>query len=115
MKNRGRQTRLLALAGALMALVLTPAPAAALQCHVGTIKFFAEGGIKSCQIEANHTFTTAAGTSLTCRSGNLVTQHPGGQVESCTTAAVYIAGNARCEAARLLELKPDGSIARCTP
>ena len=115
MKDRGRQARLLALAGALMALALIPGPAAALQCHVGTIKFFAEGGIKSCQIEGNHTFTTTAGAALTCRSSNLVTQHPGGQVESCTTAAVYIAGNARCEAARLLERKPDGSIARCTP
>ncbi len=109
-KNQGRQAQLLALAAAVTVLALVATPATALQCHVGTIKFFTEGGIKSCQIEVNHTFTTNAGASLTCRDGEVVTQHPGGQVESCTTATVYTAGNARCEADHRVELEPDGSI-----
>lgn len=112
-KNRSRQARFLTLAAALMALALTSGPAAALQCHVGTIKFYTEGGIKSCQIEANHTFTTNAGASLTCLNGGVVAQHPGGQIESCTTAAVYQVGDARCEAGHRVELKADGSIVRC--
>ncbi len=107
--------RLCAFATALVIMLLGPGQSVALQCHVGTIKFFTEGGIKSCQIEGNHTFTTPTGASLTCRSGELVTQHTGGQIESCTTAAVYTVGATRCEAAHHLKLKPDGSIARCDP
>ncbi len=92
---------------------LTAAPAAALQCHVGTITFYPEGGIKSCEIEANHQFQTAAGASLTCRGGALLVQHPDGSIESCTLATPYAAELARCQAGARVVLDPAGAILAC--
>ncbi len=92
---------------------LVSAPAAALQCHVGTITFYPEGGIKSCEIEANHEFQSAAGARLVCRGGALLTQHPDGSIESCTLAASYAAGTARCAAGARIKLDPAGAILAC--
>ena len=86
------------------ACTLASGPAVALQCHVGTITFYPEGGIKSCEIEANHEFRTAAGASLACRGGALLAQHPDGSIESCTLAAPYVAGTGRCEAGARVSL-----------
>ena len=105
--------RRLVLPAAALAAALTSAPALALQCHVGTITFYPEGGIKSCEIEANHEFQTAAGASLTCRGGSLLAQHPDGSIESCTLAAPYGAGTARCQASARIVLDPDGAILAC--
>ena len=92
---------------------LVPGAALALQCHVGTITFYPEGGIKSCEIEARHEFRTAAGTRLACRGGALLAQHPDGSVESCTLAAPYAAGAKRCEAGVRVVLDRGGAILAC--
>ncbi len=103
----------LALLGAAFAIALASAPAAALQCHVGTITYHPEGGIKSCEIEANHEFQSAAGARLVCRGGALLTQHPDGSIESCTLAASYATGTARCAAGARVALDPAGAILAC--
>lgn len=98
-------------AGALIAQ--SSGPAQALQCHVGTITFYPEGGIKSCEIEANHRFYLAGGRRIVCRHGHLLTQHPGGELEGCTLAEAYRDGAATCEAGRRVALEPDGRIRAC--
>ncbi len=98
---------------AALLVALATAPAAALQCHVGTITYHREGGIKSCEIEANHEFQTAAGARLVCRGGALLTQHRDGSIESCTLAASYAAGTARCAAGSRVALDPAGAILAC--
>ena len=105
--------RRLVLSAAALAAALTPAPALALQCHVGTITFYPKGGIKSCEIEANHEFQTATGASLTCRGGTLLAQHLDGSIESCTLAAPYAAGTARCPAGARVVLDPAGVVLAC--
>ena len=98
---------------AALLVALASVPAAALQCHVGTITYHPEGGIKSCEIEANHEFQTAAGARLVCRGNALLTQHPDGSIENCTLAASYAAGTARCEAGGRVLLDPAGVILAC--
>ena len=98
---------------AALGVALASGPAAALQCHVGTITFYPEGGIKSCEIEANHEFRTAVGASLACRGGALLAQHPDGSVESCTLAAPYAAGARRCDKGTRVVLDPGGNILKC--
>ena len=107
--SRRRYVRPIAALGA----VLASAPAVALQCHVGTITYYPEGGIKSCEIEANHEFRTMAGASLVCRGGALLAQHPDGSIESCTLATPYAAGSARCKAGARVVLDPGGDILDC--
>ncbi len=102
-----------AFAAAALALALLPGTALALQCHVGTITFYDAGGIKSCEIEANHRFTTAAGGKIVCRGGHLLAQHPDGAVESCTLAAPYAAEEKTCEAGHVVMLSPGGTILDC--
>ncbi len=103
----------LVLAGVALWVALTAAPAVALQCHVGTITFYPEGGIKSCEIEANHEFQTAADARLACSGGALLTQHPDGSIESCTLATPYAAGAARCETGARVVLDPAGAVLAC--
>jgi len=110
--GRLRGSRLAPAVAALL-VALASAPAAALQCHVGTITYHPEGGIKSCEIEANHEFRTAAGARLVCRGGALLAQHPDGSIESCTLAASYTAGAARCGAGARVVLDPPGAILAC--
>ncbi len=98
---------------AALLVALASAPAAALQCHVGTITYHPEGGIKSCQIEANHEFQTAAGARIVCRGNALLAQHPDGSIESCTLAATYASGTARCKAGARVVLDPAGAILAC--
>ncbi len=98
---------------AVLLVTLASAPAAALQCHAGTITYHPKGGIKSCEIEATHEFQTAAGARLVCRGGALLTQHPDGSIESCTLAASYAAGTARCAAGARVALDPAGVILVC--
>ncbi len=102
-----------AVTAGILALALLPGTALALQCHVGTITFYDAGGIKSCEIEANHKFTTAAGSTIVCRGGWLLTQHPDGAVESCTLAAPYRAEEKTCEAGHLVMLSTGGTILDC--
>ena len=99
--------------GVALGAALASAPAVALQCHVGTITYYPEGGIKSCEIEANHEFRTTAGASLVCLGGALLAQHPDGSIESCTLATPYAAGPARCEAGARVVLDPGGDILDC--
>ena len=102
-----------AVTAAVLALALLPGTALGLQCHVGTITFYDAGGIKSCEIEANHKFTTAAGSTIVCSGGWLLTQHPDGAVESCTLAAPYRAEEKTCEAEHLVMLSTGGMILDC--
>jgi hypothetical protein len=103
--------RLLAIAA--LGLALTPGGALALQCHVGTITFHPEGGIESCEIEANHEFRTALGAAIVCGGGAILTQHPDGSIESCTLAKPYTAGGTTCAAAKRVVLDPGGRILGC--
>jgi hypothetical protein len=99
--------------GLALGFALAPGGALALQCHVGTITFHPEGGIKSCEIEANHEFRTPLGATLTCRGGAVLTQHPDGSVESCTLAKPYVAGPEDCAAGKRAMLDPGGRILGC--
>ena len=105
--------RRLVLPALALGAALASVPAGALQCHVGTIAFYPEGGIKSCEIEANHECQTAVGASLACRGGALLVQHPDGSIESCTLAAPYAVGTARCQAGARVVLDPAGAILAC--
>ncbi len=102
-----------AVPAAALVLALLPGTALGLQCHVGTITFYDAGGIKSCEIEANHEFTTTAGSTIVCRGGRLLTQHPDGTVESCTLAAPYGAEQKSCEAGHAVRLSTGGTIQNC--
>ncbi len=102
-----------AVTAAVLAIALLSGTALALQCHVGTITFYDAGGIKSCEIEANHKFTTAAGSTIVCRGGWLLTQHPDGAVESCMLVAPYAAEEKSCEAGHAVTLSPSGTILDC--
>jgi hypothetical protein len=113
MNNRVQRPKRALLAIATLGLVLAPGGALALQCHVGTITFHPEGGIKSCEIEANHEFRTPLGATIVCGGGAILTQHPDGSIESCTLAKPYAAGAARCAAAKHVVLDPDGRILGC--
>jgi hypothetical protein len=115
MKNSRRQSRRgwLALPLAALGLALASGATLALQCHVGTITFYPEGGLKSCEIEANHEFRTVIGTSLACRGGALLVQHPDGSIQSCTLAAPYAARTRRCDAGTRIILNPGGEILKC--
>ena len=111
-KRRSAQVRRVPPA-AVLAVALASAPAAALQCHVGTITYHPEGGIKSCEIEANHEFQTVAGAAIVCRGNALLSQHPDGSIESCSLAASYAAGTERCGAGARVALDPAGAILSC--
>jgi hypothetical protein len=107
-----RRSVVSALAAIGLALVAPPA-SAQLQCHVGTIAFYPAGGIKSCEIEGDHQFSTAQGLPLKCRSGHPVSQYPGGRIESCAIAEPHRFGDVHCAAPGRVELNPDGSLRRC--
>jgi hypothetical protein len=113
MKVQVHRARLALLAIAVLGLVLAPGQATALQCRVGTITFHPEGGIKSCEIEANHEFRTRRGAPIVCAGGAILAQHPDGSIESCTLAKPYAAGGATCAARKRVVLKPDGRILGC--
>jgi hypothetical protein len=98
---------------AALCFVLAPGNAAALQCHVGTITFHPEGGIKSCEIEANHEFRTSLGATIVCAGGAMLTQHPDGSIESCALAKPYAADGATCAARKRVALDPAGRIHGC--
>ncbi len=102
-----------AVPAAALVLALLPGTALGLQCHGGTITFYDAGGIKSCEIEANHKFTTAAGSTIVCHGGHLLAQHPDGTVERCTLAAPYAAEEKTCEAGHAVTLSPGGTIQNC--
>ena len=101
------------LAIAALGLALAPGGALALQCHVGTIAFHPEGGIKSCEIEANHVFRTPLGATIVCSGGTILTQHPDGSIESCTLAKPYAAKTQVCAAGKRVALDPGGRILDC--
>lgn len=113
MNSRARGPKRVLLAVAALGLVLAPGGALALQCHVGTITFHPEGGIKSCEIEANHEFRTPLGATIVCGGGAVLTQHPDGSIESCTLAKPYAASGAACAAAKRVRLDPGGRILGC--
>jgi hypothetical protein len=102
-----------AFAAAGLVLALFPGTALGLQCHVGTITFYEAGGIKSCEIEANHRFFLPVGGKIVCRGGRLLAQHPDGAVERCTLAAPYTAEKMTCEAGHAVTLSPGGLILDC--
>ncbi len=106
-----KATALAVLAG-VIALAAGPA-AAQLQCHVGTITFYPNGGIKSCQVEADHQFYTRRGDRVKCRAGFKVTQHPNGAIASCTIREPHTFGGTACPGLGRVELNIDGSLRRC--
>ena len=113
MNRKVRRPRGVLLAIAALGLVQAPGAAAALQCHVGTITFHPEGGIRSCEIEANHEFRTPLEATIVCRGGAMLTQGPDGRIESCTLAKPYTAGGTTCPARKRVALDPDGRILGC--
>lgn len=102
-----------AVPAAALVLALVSGTALGLQCHVGTITFYDAGGIKSCEIEANHQFTLPEGREIACRGGHLLTQRPDGTVESCTLAAPYAAAGETCETGRVVTISPIGAVQDC--
>jgi hypothetical protein len=113
MNNQAQRRKRVLLAIATLGLILAPGGAMALQCHVGTIAFHPEGGIKSCEIEANHEFRTPLGATIVCGGGAILTQHPDGSIESCTLAKPYAAKSQVCAAGKRVALDPGGRILGC--
>ena len=113
MSNQIQRPKRALLAIATLGLILAPNGAMALQCHVGTITFHPEGGIKSCEIEANHEFRTPLGATIVCGGGAILTQHPDGSIESCTLAKPYAAKTRVCAADKRVLLDPGGRILGC--
>jgi hypothetical protein len=103
----------LAVAAGALALAVLPGTALALQCHGGTISFYDAGGIKSCEIEANHRFFLAGGGKIVCAGGHMLTQHPDGAVESCTLAEPFGGEEKTCETGQVVTLSPGGAILDC--
>ena len=103
-----------AASGALLGAFLSMAPASAqLQCHVGTISFYEDGGIRACRIEADHRFYTGQGEPIICAANTMVTQHPGGAIKSCAIRVPQGFGGTACPAPGTVELETDGRLRRC--
>jgi hypothetical protein len=97
----------------LLALAMISYPATAeLNCNVG-IKFYPDGGIKSCNLNGNHQIYTAQGQRLTCADGYILVQYPDGKLQSCTVAVPVSLGSVRCDRLSRVELGPDGTVKEC--
>jgi hypothetical protein len=98
---------------ALAVVVLLGGPAAAqLQCRGGTIVFYPEGELKSCEIEGIHELWTEAGW-VKCASGHPATKHAGGKLESCVLFEARRFGPRDCTAGARVRFDPDGTFRRC--
>ncbi|MDH3688611.1 MAG: hypothetical protein OEU36_03910 [Gammaproteobacteria bacterium] len=91
---------------------LSPIAVAQLNCNAG-IEFYPNGGIKSCNLNGNHQLYAAQGRKLVCANGYLLVQHPGGKLKSCTISLALTIDSVQCDRLSQVELKPDGTIARC--
>ncbi len=98
----------------LSALIMVGATAfAQLNCNVG-VQFYANGGIKGCNLNGHHRLYAASGLALTCANGHEAELYPDGRLKSCTLAQPLSTADRRCVAGSRLELNPDGTLKRCT-
>ncbi len=109
----GVRTRLAAMLGALLVVAAPIFPAAAFQCHVGTITFRDTGEVEGCELEGYHELTTAKDVVIVCASGERASLHPGGALAGCTLAKAYVADGKSCPAGARVALATDGAIAAC--
>ena len=111
----GRRLRGALLLGAAVALGVAAVapPAAALQCGAGTFEFYDGGGIKACEIEADHQMWTKRGVRIVCRGGYRLSQHANGAVASCTLAETQTFDGTECPAGKVVALNPDGALEEC--
>ena len=94
-------------------VTVIPTDAGALQCHVGTFKFFDGGGIESCRIDANHQFWTKRGERIVCVAGSLLVQHRNGAVARCVIPEPLVFGGTPCPAGATVELDDGGGLKNC--
>jgi hypothetical protein len=87
--------------------------AAQLQCTAGTIRYHDGGGIKACEIEANHQFYTPRGDRLKCRRGADVVLHPNGAVAAWTIGEAHTFAGKPCDRAGRVELSPYDELVVC--
>lgn len=76
--------------------------AAQLQCTAGTIRYHDGGGIKACEIEANHQFYTPRGDRLKCRRG-----------AAWTIGEAHTFAGKPCDRAGRVELSPYDELVVC--
>ena len=95
-----------------LSIVLSPRAVAELNCNAG-IEFYADGGIKTCNLNGNHQLYTAQGQRLVCSNGYALVQYPGGELKSCTISVAFTIDSVECGRLSQVELKPDGTIVRC--
>jgi hypothetical protein len=116
MLTASRHARRLAGGVVCLALCVAVVPSEAqaqLQCHVGTIRYHDGGGIKACEIEADHQFYTPRGDRLRCRRGHDVVLHPNGAVAACTIGEPHVFAGVACAGPGRVELAPDGTLRKC--
>ena len=92
--------------------MISYAATAQVNCNVG-IKFYPDGGVKSCSLNGNHQIYTAQGERLTCADGYILVQYPDGKLKSCTVAAPVSLSSVRCDRLSRVELGPDGTLKEC--
>lgn len=90
----------------------SPKAVAELNCNAG-IEFYANGGIKSCNLNGNHQLYTARGQRLVCSDGYVLVQHPDGELKSCTISVATTIDSVECGRFSQVELTADGTIVSC--
>ncbi len=83
-----------------------------MQCRGGTIEFYADGALRSCEIEAVHEVHTAAGW-VKCAGGHTMTRHRNGKLESCVLSAPVQIDGLDCGSGERAHFGDDGRPAGC--
>ena len=88
-------------------------PAAAqLNCNAG-IEFYPAGGIKSCQLNGHHQFTTNTGYRLVCADSKNIEQYPDGRIRSCILKQPAEFDAIACEGGSKIEFDAEGLVLSC--
>ena len=86
---------------------------AQLQCSAGTIRYHDQGGVKACEVDADHQFYTPRGDRLKCRRGHDVVLHPDGTIAACTIVEPHTFAGKACRRPGRVRLSPDGDLLAC--
>ncbi len=85
---------------------------AQMQCRGGTIVFYPDGPVKSCEIEGVHRLRMEPGW-IKCASGHVMTRHPNGRLESCTLAEAASFDPQSCPAGSRITFNDDRGFDAC--
>ncbi|MCP4329974.1 MAG: hypothetical protein GY791_16220 [Alphaproteobacteria bacterium] len=99
-------------ATAVSLLVLTGPAVGQMQCRGGTIDFFPDGAIRSCEIEAVHEVHVETGW-IKCAHSQTMIRHANGKLQSCTLFEAAHFDGVICPADARITFDEDGNLRHC--